>query len=492
MELPQSSPISFLIQTEVASSYLSDMLVFIYQECVLPHYSYFTNVGRWAADGREVLTFTLNDARGAWHINVEVAATNPVEVKLTPYGSLPPKILSRLREDLIIAVQMFEEKMRKTTLYFAWVPEKGVIPEKAENMRRKVISQIFTGSMMVFFIISIIIGYAVFLIMTYVFGLPLIYFPFVMVVASFIMILFSDKILGSTGDWSITASNPYVHILQYHIPPDQFENFREKNARDKLLQVKRAIQNKTLATGVLVDAQTAQEIFNEYGISIRPENIVTKTVNVYEMVKKVATSFKMSIPKIKLSNVIIPNAAATGPSPRFGLVIITTGLLVQLDDEEILSVVGHEMSHVKKRDPMALFVLTSAEYLLRIYIWSFIYSIVLFYIYMFFALGVVFFIAKFFEARADLDSAIMLGRPDLLAGALRKIGYRRIQLERLRSSRVAGLIGIESWINWNPHPPTSFRVDRLENLEEPEKIRHPFIKSMRDCIDGFLSELKGV
>jgi heat shock protein HtpX len=484
MELPQSAPTSFLVQTEVASSYLSDLLVFIYQECILPYYTHFSNVGRWTGDNKEVLTFTLNDAQGAWHISVDIVATKPVEVKLTPFGNLPPKILSRLREDLIIAVQMFEEKIRRTTLYFAWVPENRVIPEKTENTRRKVVGQIFMGNMIVFFIISIILSFVAFIIMTEFLGLPLIYFPFVMVIASFVMILFSDKIVGSMGDWSITASNPYVHILQYHIPPGQFENFREKSTRDKLLQVKRAIQNKTLAIGRPVDAQTAQEIFNEYGISVKPENIVTKTVNVYDMVKEVAARFRMSMPKIKLSNVIIPNAAATGPSPRFGLVLITTGLLVQLDEEEVLSVVGHEMSHVKKRDPMALFVLTSAEYMIRIYIWPYLYFFAFF--YLFFALGVVYFIAKFFEARADLDSAITIGRPDLLAGALRKIGYRRIQLERLHSNR------IESWINWNPHPPISFRVDRLENLEEPEKIRHPFIKSIKDCIAGFLDELRKV
>jgi heat shock protein HtpX len=286
------------------------------------------------------------------------------------------------------------------------------------------------------------------------------------------------------GDWSITASNPYVHIVQYHIPPEQFEIFREKNAREKLLQVKRAIQNKTLTLGRPIDAQIAQEIFNENGINIKPENIVTKTVDVYRIVKEAATRFGMSIPKIKLSNVIIPNAAATGPSPRFGLILITTGLLVQLDDDEVLSVVGHEMSHVKKRDPMALFTLVSAEYLLRIYLWNYIW--VFGFLYLMFALGAIYFIAKFFEARADLDSAIMLGRPEILAGALRKIGYRRIQLERVHSNR------IESWINWNPHPPISFRVDRLENLGEPQKIRHPFIKSIKDCIVGFMKEFRRI
>jgi len=484
MELSQYTPISFLVRTEVAPSYLSDLLVFIYQECVLPYYSYFTNVGKWVAEGKEVLTFTLNDSRGTWHIVAEISATNPVEVKLTPYGNLPPKILSRLREDLIISVQMFEEKIRKNTLYFAWVPENRVIPEKIENTRRKVIRQIFMGNMIFFFIISLILSFAALVIITEVFGLPLIYFPFIMVLFQFIIILFSDKIIGSMGDWSITSSNPHVHILQYHIPPEQFETFKEKNTRDKLLQVKKAIQNKTLALGRPIDAQTAQEIFNEHGINIKPENIVTKTVNVYSIIERVAERFKMSVPKIKLSNVIIPNAAATGPSPRFGLVLITTGLLVQLDENEIFSVVGHEMSHVKKRDPMALFALTSVEYILRIYFWSYIYFFGFF--YLLFSLGIIYFIAKFFEARADLDSAIVLGQPEFLANALRKIGYKRIQLERLHSSRV------DSWLGWNPHPPISFRVDRLENLEEPQNIKHPFIKSIKDCINGLLDELKRI
>jgi heat shock protein HtpX len=458
------------------------MLVFIYQECILPYYTYFTNVGRWTAEGREVLTFTLNDAKGAWHVVVEVAATNPVEVRLTPYGNYPPKILSRLREDLMIAVQLFEEKLRRSTLYFAWVQENRVIPEKTENTRRKIINNVFMGNMVVFFIITIALSYAAFYFMTSVLNLPLIYFPFVMVLAQFVMILFSHKIIGSMGDWSITAKNPYVHLVQYNIPPEQYEIFREKNAREKLLQVKRAIQNKTLSLGRPIDPLSAQEIFNQNGINIKPENISMKTVDVYKIVKEAATRFGMSIPKIKLSNVIIPNAAATGPSPRFGLILITTGLLVQLDDDEILSVIGHEMSHVKKRDPMALFALVSGEYLLRIYLWEYIWVFGMF--YLLFAMGLIYFIAKFFEARADLDSAIAVGQPEILAGALRKIGYRRIQLERLHSSR------IESWVNWNPHPPISFRVDRLESLEEPQKIRHPFLKSIKDCVEGFLRELR--
>ncbi|MEM2969521.1 MAG: M48 family metalloprotease [Candidatus Bathyarchaeia archaeon] len=478
------TPISFTIHTEVAPSYLSDLLVFIYQECVLPYYSHFTNVGKWVAEGKEVLTFTLNDTKGAWQIVVEISATNPIEVKLSPYGNLPPKLLDRLREDLIISIQMFEEKVRRNTLYFAWVPENRVIPEKVDDTRRKVIRQIFMGNMIFFFLISIVLSFAAFIIITEVLDLPIIYFPFIMVLFQFIIILFSDKIIGSMGDWSITRSNPNVYILQYHIPPEQIELFRDKNIRDKLMQIKRSIQNRTFALGRTVDIQIAQEAFSEYGINIKPENIVIKTLNVYSIVERAAARFKMSVPKIRLSNVIIPNAAATGPSPRFGLVLITTGLLVQLDEDEIFSVIGHEMSHVKNRDPMALFILTSTEYILRIYFWPYIYFFGFF--YLLFALGIIYFIAKFFEARADLDSAVAIGQPEFLANALRKIGYRKIQLERMHSNIT------ESWLGWNPHPPISFRVDRLESLEEPQNIKHTFIKSIKDCINGLLDELRRI
>jgi heat shock protein HtpX len=486
MEIPQWPPVTFQMKTEVAPSHLSDLIVFIYQQYIMPFYASFTNVRRWLTDEGEVLAFTLEDSQGLWHVDLEFATGTIIKVKMTPFGQVPTKVLNRLREDLIIAVQMFEEKVRRTTLYFAWVPDKKVVLEKAPDNRRKLINRMFMGNMIFLFVIFIVLSYAAFLLVTEVLGISAIYFPVFLVAAQFIMVLFSHKIVGKMGDWPITASNPNVHILQYHIPPEQLEFFQQKDTRDLLLKIKYAILNKTLALTQPVSSKVAQETFYEYGISIKAENVVTKTINIYDIVKEAAARFRMSVPKIKLSNVIVPNAAATGPSPRFGLVLITTGLLVQLNEDEILSVVGHEMSHVRRRDPMVLYALVSAEYILRVYIlWNYAFFFNYFgFFYFFFALGVIYFIAKFFEARADLESAMNLGHPEILAGALRKIGYRRIQLERVRSNRLG------SWLSWNPHPPMSFRVERLENLGDPKKIKHPFLQSIKDCIDGFLYELR--
>jgi heat shock protein HtpX len=93
----------------------------------------------------------------------------------------------------------------------------------------------------------------------------------------------------------------------------------------------------------------------------------------------------------------------------------------------------------------------------------------------------IYFIAKFFEARADLMSAIVMGKPKILAEALEKIGFKRLLYERLPSYR------FQEWLSLDPHPPIYFRVSRLEKLEVPVKIRHPLIQSAKDVINGFFA-----
>ena len=156
------------------------------------------------------------------------------------------------------------------------------------------------------------------------------------------------------------------------------------------------------------------------------------------------------MPKIIVSNTIVPNAAASGPSPSRGLVLITTGLLVQLEENEILSVLGHEFGHLRGRDPLILYGLVSAEFLFRFYVlftfFPIVFSSLLFFVYFWAVMVVIFFIAKFFEARADLGSAIMLGTPQILAGSLEKIGFQRLLFERTPSYR------FQEWLALRPSP----------------------------------------
>ena len=96
---------------------------------------------------------------------------------------------------------------------------------------------------------------------------------------------------------------------------------------------------------------------------------------------------------------------------------------------------------------------------------------------------VIYFIAKFFEARADLTSAMVIGQPQVLANALTKIGFRRLMVEQMPSYRV------QEWISMEPHPPIYFRVNRLEKLKVPVEVKHPLSQSAKEVINGFLASI---
>jgi heat shock protein HtpX len=55
-------------------------------------------------------------------------------------------------------------------------------------------------------------------------------------------------------------------------------------------------------------------------------------------------------PKIGISQLQIPNAFAFGRTRRGARVCVTKGILNLLNDEELKSVLGHEISHIKHRD----------------------------------------------------------------------------------------------------------------------------------------------
>ncbi|MGQ9514679.1 MAG: M48 family metallopeptidase [Thermoproteota archaeon] len=471
------SSTSFTIDTEVSPSYFEDLLKFFEQQYICPHQERFANVRREVDGNDKVLYFTVLGPEGKWYIDVEMRTGKPINVRMAPsVENLPPDVLRLLREDLIIGVQLFEEKIRRTTLYFAWVEGEEVIPEKAPLRSRKIIHKIFSESMLPLFITFIAASILLFMVLG-----P--YAPISLVALQFLMILFSDRIIARTGDWKIKEKNPYVHLVAYPLPIEDYRGFVQRYGTEMLTKIKAEIYEKTFSAGKRLDCETVQEVLSKYGFKCVPEDMFMKVIDVYGIVKKAAEKFGLPIPKIVVVNTILPNAAASGPSPGRGVILITTGLLVQLEEDEILSVVGHEFSHLRARDPIILFILTSAEYLLRVYfLWPLLFLFG--YFYFFFAMGLVYFIAKFLESRADLESAVQIGQPKVLAEALQKIGYRRLQFERMPSYK------IQEWIGLDPHPPIYFRVARLEKLEPPVKIKYPLLQSIKDNIYGFYAALR--
>jgi heat shock protein HtpX len=480
--------ISHKIVTEVPSSYMQTLLDFIYVQYLFPQDKKFSHFSRKIIDGIPTLSYAvLNEQNRQPILDVAIKAANPIEINLQSIDSeVPSKIIELAKQDVIIAVQMFEEKTRKRALYFAWRAGEKIIPETIRK-KEKSFKRLFLETQILFFVVFIAIGSIIFILISTFYPDAFWFAPIVLILVQFVFVFYSSNIISRNADWTITKKNPYIHILTYHLPLEQGKNLNQIPNQKQKMQIKKEIYAKILRKKGEINCASAHEIFIKHKISCTPENLSSKKINVYNLVKKIAARFDFPTPKIVVSNTMVPNAATSGPSPSRGLVLITTGLLVQLEEKEVLSVIGHEFGHLKGRDPLILYGLTSSEFLFRFYIllpiFPFIFSSYLFFIYFWLVMVVIFFIAKFLEARADLASAQEIGNPTILAEALEKIGFQRLLYERSSTFR------IQEWLGLDPHPPIYFRLRRLKDLDSSKQIEHRLIQSIKDVVKGFVDTL---
>ena len=70
----------------------------------------------------------------------------------------------------------------------------------------------------------------------------------------------------------------------------------------------------------------------------------------YHVVEDMALAANVPMPRVFIIDDPSPNAFATGSDPQHSAVAATTGLLSQMNREELEGVMGHEMSHVRNYD----------------------------------------------------------------------------------------------------------------------------------------------
>lgn len=469
--------ISYVIEPQIPRSYVKSLFEFIYRNFLLPRRELFTDVSNATSADESSLTYTTVDESGRRKIRVQISGGKPLNVSITPLGeNVSEQEISRAKEDVDVVVNYFEDQVRKNTIFFAWREGESIVPEGLTGRENKSLRRMFLETQILLMILFMGIG----LVLFYLVG-PLM--PIILLAIQFVVVFYSNKLIARSSDWRITEKNPTIHLLEYPLPLEEHDALREKFSKNELIQLKKEVFEETISKRGEIDCQSVHQIFSKYGIECKPENMMTRKVNVYEIVKKVADKFRFPMPEIVVSNALLPNAAASGPSPKRGIVLITTGLFVQLEDDEIISVLGHEFGHLKGRDPLWLYGLSAVQYLVWFYFIFGLFpeaSFLVFFLYFWAIMTLIYFIAKFFEARADLTSAMVVGQPKILADALEKIGFKRLLYERMPAFRV------QEWISMDPHPPIYFRIARLRKLGDTSKIAHPLIRSASEVTKGFL------
>jgi heat shock protein HtpX len=470
---------SYTIVPEIPKQYVGTLYEFIYRSFLLPQKERFADISRATSPDALLISYSVLDSSGHKRLMVRVSGFEPIGVVIEPVAdSVSENEVLQAKEDVDVAVDMFETQVRKNSLFFAWREGESVVPETVSDKGNKSLRRIFLETQILFMALFMGVGLFLFFLIG-----PLV--PIILLAIQFVFVFYSNKIVARSADWHVTEKNPFIHILQYPLSPGEDDPIKKIPKKD-FVRLKQEIYKETIAENGELDCQKAHRIFSEFGIDCKQENLIVRKVNVYDIVKRTADRFGYKVPEIVVSNTLLPNAAASGPSPSRGVVLITTGTLLQLDEEEIVSVLGHEFGHMKGHDPLWLYGLSAVQYLFWFYVIFGLFptgSFFLLIIYLWLLMSLTYFIAKFFEARADLISAMVIGKPKVLAGALEKIGFQRLLYERIPSFRV------QEWLSMDPHPPIYFRIARLRQLGESVEIKHPLIQSAKEVTRGFLHSL---
>ncbi|HIE23973.1 MAG TPA: protease [Candidatus Korarchaeota archaeon] len=147
----------------------------------------------------------------------------------------------------------------------------------------------------------------------------------------------------------------------------------------------------------------------------------------------------MPKPRVALIPTPVPNAFATGRSPKKATIAVTEGLMTKLNESEIEAVLGHELAHVLHRDTlvsaMAATIAGAISYLAYLGRWGIflgrsrderestpLFAIMLSLILIPIAATLIrLAISRGREYKADEEGAKLTGRPIALSNALIKI-----------------------------------------------------------------------
>jgi len=182
----------------------------------------------------------------------------------------------------------------------------------------------------------------------------------------------------------------------------------------------------------------------------------------HDMVERLCAMADLPKPKVAMMNTPVPNAFATGRSPKHAAICVTTGLWDRLEPKEVEGVLAHELSHVANRDVLIMTVASFFAMLAAILtrfglyaglwgggggrsnnnnngppVWLIIFAVsILVYAISFVLIRT---ISRYREYAADRGSALITGAPEYLMSALQKISSQMTLIPNQDLRQVEGM-----------------------------------------------------
>lgn len=203
-----------------------------------------------------------------------------------------------------------------------------------------------------------------------------------------------------------------------------------------------------------------------------------------ETVRRFADQSGLQMPEVAIYEGE-PNAFATGPTRNNSLVAVSTGLLHSMTRQEAEAVLAHEVAHIANGDMVTLTLIqgvvntfvtfisrvvgyfvdrvllknreeTGIGYTVTVVVCDIVFGILASIIVMYFS--------RQREFRADAGAARLIGSPEPMMAALRRLGG--IEAGELpKTVATAGINGRPGWMElFSSHPPIEQRIEALRQV----------------------------
>src|SRR5579859_1701516 len=211
----------------------------------------------------------------------------------------------------------------------------------------------------------------------------------------------------------------------------------------------------------------------------------------YGTVQRLVQQADLPMPRVALIDSPMPNAFATGRSPSHAVVAVTRGLLQQLSQPELESVLAHELTHIRNRVMVVMTMAGSfaavAAWIVQMGFWFGLgsrddrdngnsFAVVLLVSVVVAAIShmLVLALSRYREYAADRGSAILTGSPEQLASALLRItgAMQHIPSQDLREAQPLSALFIAAPSKagvmelFSDHPSVEKRIARLQRLDQ--------------------------